>query len=146
MFQGYQGEHTVILDELRPTCFSYDDLLKMLDPFAEKTYAPSRYQDKLLLVDTYLITTPYSPQDFYWEISNNRSIIDSFEQLRRRLTIVQYMTTDFIELQEYTAKTSQYQTQINTRRPNLLLQKQKMDFSLKPSLTYHNIIDSVLKH
>lgn len=144
LFQGYQGEHTIILDELRPTCFSYNDLLKILDPFAEKTYAPSRHHDKLLLADTYLITTPYNPQNFYWEIFQNQSAIDAFDQLRRRLTIVQYMTPDFIELQQYNLKTNRYEGKTESRKQNLLLQKQKMDFAAEPSSTYQKIIDSVL--
>lgn len=33
-FQGYAGEHTLILDELRPNTIQYEDLLRILDPYS----------------------------------------------------------------------------------------------------------------
>lgn len=87
-FQHYDGEHIVILDELRPTTFNYDDLLKMLDPFGENPKAPSRYFDKSLMVGLFIITSPYNPKQFYNEIFGNKKTIDSFEQLQRRISFV----------------------------------------------------------
>ena len=45
IFQGYEGKHTVILDELRPSSIPYADLLRITDPYAmeHEVMAPSRY-------------------------------------------------------------------------------------------------------
>ena len=44
IFQGYEGKHTVILDELRPSSIPYADLLRITDPYAmeHEVMAPSR--------------------------------------------------------------------------------------------------------
>lgn len=34
VFQGYAGQHTIILDELRPSSIPYADLLRVTDPYA----------------------------------------------------------------------------------------------------------------
>lgn len=132
-FQNYDGEHTVILDELRPTTFPYDDLLKMLDPFGESPKAPSRFFDKSLMVDLFIITSPYSPKQFYNELFKNKNAIDSFKQLERRITFVQCLTTDYFEMQEYDDFKNCYSPVTGTRKPNSFiaqLKQQKASHSL----------------
>lgn len=103
-FQKYDGENVVILDELRPHAFDYSDLLKMLDPYNTSAMASSRYFDKPLSANVFIITTPYAPSKFYEEIKKSNQInakIDKFEQLARRITMVQKMTKDNIYLLKY---------------------------------------------
>lgn len=103
-FQKYEGENVVILDELRPNAFDYSDLLKMLDPYNDSSMASSRYFDKPLSANVFIITTPYSPSKFYNEIRKSKQInaeIDRFEQLARRITMVQKMNKDRIYLMKY---------------------------------------------
>ena len=78
-----------------------NDLLKMLDPFGENPKAPSRFFDKSLMVDVFIITSPYSPKQFYDEIFKRKKTIDSFKQLQRRISYVQFMSSDYFEMQEY---------------------------------------------
>lgn len=73
----------MILDELRPKNFEYDDLLKMLDPFNFDCSVPSRYFDKYLTTKIIIITSPYNPRDFYDGYYTAK--IDSFKQLNRRI-------------------------------------------------------------
>lgn len=120
-FQFYDGEHIVILDELRPFTFRYDDLLKILDPFGENPKAPSRYYDKSLMIDTLIITSPYSPKQFYDEIFGDKKTIDSFEQLKRRITFVQFVTKDFYEMQVFDEIKCAYIPVNGTRSKNILL-------------------------
>ena len=109
IFQNYGGEHTLIMDELRPKTIPYHDLLRILDPFSltDPTMAPSRYSDKAIACDLIIITTPYSPRSFYehefGEVfgQSERSKIDSFDQLLRRLTLVMYMNDEIIEAMTY---------------------------------------------
>lgn len=96
-FERYSGEHIAIFDDFRANTGSikYSDLLRILDPYSvsETTMAPSRYADKPLMLDTIIITCPYSPKTFYNKLffdsnlTNNKNE-DSFEQLRRRITLV----------------------------------------------------------
>lgn len=100
-FQSYKGEHVIILDELRERTILYDDLLKILDPFSVYSggsMAPSRYQDKALAADLFIITTPYNPYDFYMAVVRSHSVqkMDKFDQLARRLTLVLEMDNDNI--------------------------------------------------
>ncbi|WP_159458287.1 Rep family protein [Listeria sp. ILCC792] len=120
-FQHYEGEHIVILDELRPKTFPYDDLLKMLDPYGENPKAPSRFFDKSLMVDLFIITSPYSPKQFYDEIFGCKKTIDSFKQLQRRITFVQFMTLDYFEMQEYNFSLQTYIPVLETKQKNNLV-------------------------
>lgn len=90
--QAYKGQHTLILDELRPETISYDDLLKMLDPYNYDAFGASRYSDKPILANVIIITTPYEPTDFYDKMHVSTTT-DSFAQLGRRITLTQLVTT-----------------------------------------------------
>ncbi|MFU2182296.1 Rep family protein [Streptococcus pluranimalium] len=90
-FQRYNMQHVVILDELRPHLFEYSDLLKIFDPYNNQAMASSRYFDKPLVANVYIVTTPFSPNNFFYEISNQgrvNSYIDTASQLLRRIKIV----------------------------------------------------------
>lgn len=102
-FQGYAGQHTIILDELRPDTMEYFDLLRILDPFSieHETMAPARYSDRALACDMIIITTPYDPLAFYKGIFGPNSLFtetDSFSQLWRRLSLIIKMDYQAIEL------------------------------------------------
>lgn len=101
-FQHYQGEETIILDELRATTFLYSDLLKLLDPFNLASNAPSRYFDKPLTADTIIITSPYSPKKFYQQLLQlNKAFdsnVDSYYQLARRLALVLKVDKQIIQV------------------------------------------------
>lgn len=119
IFQSYTGEHTIILDELRPKTIEYQDLLRILDPFSIHggVMAPSRYADKVLAADTIIITTPFSPLEFYQlqfpDICNQT---DSFAQLARRISLTIQMHQTSIDLMDYDEHTGAYRP-VNSR-PN----------------------------
>lgn len=100
-FQGYGQSGTfqkcLVLDELRPMAFSYSDLLKMLDPYIQgKVAVASRYSDKYVMAETIIITTPYSPYEFYDEMCVQQEI-DEFEQFRRRISTCLYFNGTDVE-------------------------------------------------
>lgn len=120
-FQEYSGQPIVIMDELRPTTFDYADLLRMLDPFATDAMAASRYYDKPLMADVIIVTTPYSPLDFYSEAKRYFSVndkVDSYFQLARRISLVQRMTEDFIEAAFLDVAKKSFKIDPATKRPN----------------------------
>lgn len=121
VFETYQGEHTLILDELRPDSIPYHDLLRILDPFgmSEQVMSPSRYNDKALTCDLIIITTPYNPLAFYFEIFNYKSnMIDGFGQLNRRITLTINMTDTEILTATYDSDKQCYITDPTSSRPN----------------------------
>lgn len=76
----------IILDDLRPNTLDYDDLLRILDPYQHAKMGPARYHDRPLTLEKIIITTPYSPEEFYLATKNLDAKIDTYDQLKRRLT------------------------------------------------------------
>lgn len=128
IFQTYKGEHTLILDELRPSVIPYQDLLRILDPFGIDVMAPSRYVDKALACDLIIITSPYNPLEFYREqfgfydapahVKRKLQNIDSFEQLLRRITLVIEMNEFWINGMEYNKSHGAYEQMSNVAQNN----------------------------
>lgn len=85
-FQGYSGENLVILDELRPNTFKYEDLLRMLDPWSFDSMTSARYKNQHLMADTFVITSPFDPLYFYNLLGKDES--DSGKQLLRRISLL----------------------------------------------------------
>lgn len=83
--------HAVVLDDLRPNSMDYSDLIKVLDPNSLRIGASgaARYHDKPLACDFIVITTPFTPLEF-WEaaVKPRYRAIDGLDQLHRRLTTV----------------------------------------------------------
>lgn len=128
IFQSYAGEHTIILDELRAGSIPYADLLRILDPYSiqSEVMAPSRYNDKALACDLFIITCPYDPHQFYNEMfsvdenknKKRKEQTDSFEQLLRRITLTVCMTDREIQLAEYDEEKKVFIPDTSSSRPN----------------------------
>jgi len=119
-FQQYNLEHVIILDELRPHQFDYSDLLKMFDPYNVKSMASSRYFDKPLLANIYIITSPYSPYDFFLELTKKRktSHIDSWGQLMRRLSLVVEVKKEHLQFYKYEPMDQMFYIDHSNKLPN----------------------------
>lgn len=130
IFEAYAGEHTIILDELRPKVLSYQDLLRILDPFGTAVKAPSRYYDKPLAADLILVTSPYAPYGFWTEQFNTvvkhqgraykQTLADQgpdgFTQLDRRVSatiLVQPGTIDLVSFSEKDGRYNVVRSRIN---------------------------------
>lgn len=87
-FQNYHGEHCILVDELRPNIIDYSDLLRILDPYNYNCNVPSRYHDHRLTANAIVITSPFSPGDFYIHQRDLNTEVDAFKQLHRRLNYV----------------------------------------------------------
>ena len=94
-FERYVGEHTLIMDELRPNIIPYQDLLRLLDPYGAQVVAPARYSDKAIACDTIIITSPYDPVSFYFG-QKAVNCVDSFHQLLRRIELILTMDVNYI--------------------------------------------------
>lgn len=119
-FQQYNLEHVIILYELRPHQFDYSDLLKMFDPYNVKAMASSRYFDKPLLANVYIITSPYSPYNFFLELTKKKqtSHIDSWGQLMRRLTLVIEISKEYLQFYKYSPLDQMFYIDHGNKLPN----------------------------
>lgn len=126
VFQSYQGEHTLLLEELRPSgAIAYDDLLRITDPFAldAEVMAPSRYSDKSLAVDFVIVTSPFNPHSFYenqlrGKYTTASAHIDSFKQLLRRITLTIEMQQNEFFVAEFDDSKDTYMPVLSTAKPN----------------------------
>lgn len=104
LFQTIGTASSLIIDEIRPKDIKFNDLLKITDPFNYRKLAPSRYHDKAIIADTIILTSPYSPIQFFlkYKLDNN----DSFKQLQRRITItIEVTNKQIIQLTPHTKPT-----------------------------------------
>lgn len=80
-WDGYVGQKTVILDDLRDTSCHFDTLLRILDryPFRVETKGSSVW----LEAETIIVTSPYPPEKIYESRCH-----EDIEQLKRRISVV----------------------------------------------------------
>lgn len=136
-FQRYNGEEVIILDELRPYVFEYSDLLKMFDPFNMEIMGASRYYDKALTAHTIIVNSPYNPKKFYDKIHENRisdTEIDSFEQFRRRLSVVICVSSEAIYETSYDFRLKEYVYKEESSKKNPYYSKEKV-FKVEESVS-----------
>lgn len=145
-FQGYAGQHIVILDELRPSSIpEYADLLRLLDPFGSDVMAPSRYQDKAIMADTIFVTSPYDPAAFYAAMFRGypRDVraVDGLGQLVRRVSMVIEMDENLITLMEYHEQGKGYLPSSEPSRPNPYSQKARKGPPLDCVTEFNRLFD-----
>lgn len=137
-FQEYHNQEIVILDELRPNSFRYEDLLKVLDPYNFDVMIPSRYYDKALTARHLFITSPYSPKQLYDNIFREGSL-DNFEQLERRLDCVILVEGESICETSFDNQQLAYLPLEETRTPNPFFNTDPP----KPKLTFTDFITTL---
>ena len=129
IFQNYAGEHTLIIDELRPKMLTYSDLLRITDPHGidNQVMMPCRYNDKAIACDLIIITTPFTPSQFYYyqtpsHLTTHGRVIDDSpdapDQLYRRITVTIEMTGEQIKVSRYDIRSTLFVPVEGTARPN----------------------------
>lgn len=145
VFQMYAGEHTLILDELRPSStIQYEDLLRIFDPFGmdEQVMLPARYTDKVLVCDLIIVTSPYNPIQFYKELFKDRGkSIDSFEQLKRRISLTVHMTEKEILSATFDGLQESYIDDKSSSRPNPYSAASRPSMSVSADDIYKSLFD-----
>lgn len=145
IFQKYRGEHTMIIDEFRPHAIDYDDLLKITDPHGieNQIMLPSRYKDKPFASDLIIITSPFSPWDWYCEhfhiTMSHKNLTDSFGQLTRRIETVILMEQDFMYAMQYNPVLRDYEPIDGSRKPNPYSSQGRPSANTDPLETYNQL-------
>ena len=93
VFDGYNGQECIILDDLRGNSFSFSDLLKVLDPHTNSP-VKRRYKNIFLECDILFITTVKTPNQLYEALGNSAS--EEAKQFYRRVEqYIQVTETDY---------------------------------------------------
>ena len=147
MFQNYNGENAIIIDDLRPHAINYEDLLRITDPHSIECgiNAPSRYYDKALACELIIITSPFSPRDYYFrEIQTaEQRRIDTFAQLERRISLTLLLDMDYIFQVEYNRQSEQYEKDYDTKKVNNLSEKARpQKEGTRPKDIFEKIFDN----
>ena len=151
LFQQYNGERKIILDELRPGIIEYQDFLRILDPYgitSSIVMAPSRYQDKALSCDTIIITSPYNPYLFYSELAERNRIkkdIDLFDQLLRRITLTIHTTPDYIFESDFDERNNKYTIIQKSKKANPYSESKRVSTNqIDPDKLFESVTSDLL--
>ena len=145
VFQNYAGQHIAIIDEFRPHTIPYHDLLRITDPFGmeDEVNAPSRFRDKAIACEVIIITSPYSAFDFYTESfrgQDPKQIIDSFEQLNRRIALNIHMDKDYIYATKFDPASKLYNVIKGTKKKNPYSSKKRPSPSVNAVALYDEML------
>ena len=88
-WDGYEGQETVLLDDLRPTWCAPDQLLRLLDPYRYQYRVEIKGGSRPLVATKIYITTPWHPQDFWRDYPK-----EDPQQLLRRITELLHFRVD----------------------------------------------------
>ena len=92
-FQDYMGQKAIILDDLRHTAFSFEDLLKILDNDTSSS-VKSRFTNKVFSCELIVITSTVPINFWYPEYRYSKT--DTLGQLYRRITSYVEVTREFV--------------------------------------------------
>lgn len=126
----YEGEECIILDDIRPETFAYNDLLKFTDNNTD-SFVWCRFNNKSICECKLIIITTVVPiQEFaeFWADKN-----DTSEQLLRRFTTYVEMDNEWVRFYSYNSYEKKYK--MTTRRNNDLLAEYKNDWLANEKFT-----------
>lgn len=114
ILDSYSGQDCLILDDLRPSCLSLSDLLKLLDNHTSST-AKSRYYNKILECKLIIITTVINIEDFFKNVFQEQD--EPLTQLKRRCSTYLEFTKQEIRVSMYDATLQDYKYINNIKNP-----------------------------
>lgn len=105
ILDSYAGQDCLILDDLRPSCLSLSDLLKLLDNHTSST-AKSRYYNKILECKLIIVTTVINIEDFFEKVFQEHD--EPLVQLKRRCATYFEFTKQEIRVSMYDSTLQDY--------------------------------------
>lgn len=97
-FYGYSLQRAILLDDLRPSCLSLTDLLKIIDNHTNSTVR-ARYHNKTLDCELIIITTVLPIDSFFRQVFENEQ--EPVIQFKRRVGTYIKMTKSTISVQRW---------------------------------------------
>lgn len=87
IFDGYNDQSVIILDDMRPNSLSAQELLTLLDPHQHVKTLHARYHSKTAIgLSAVFMTNTQSPDEFFRYVKGKNSLGDPVAQYFRRLT------------------------------------------------------------
>ena len=96
-FQDYMGQRAIILDDLRDSAFSFEDLLKILDNNTASS-VKSRFANKVFNGKVIVITSTVPLSFWYRDLQFSRTAHETLLQLYRRISSYVVVTENFVEV------------------------------------------------
>lgn len=100
MFDEYQDEPCLIMDDLRSEDIKFVDLLGILDPYNFKS-AHARYKNKPMQAQMIIVTSTKSPEQFCRSYGKDELTMEDERQLYRRIASVYELTKTSMYESEY---------------------------------------------
>lgn len=122
-FDDYKGQDCIILDDIRPSSFNLNDLLKITDRHTLSNVACRFYNKSLYECKLIIVTSVISIYDFYDFIVKEKN--DTAKQLYRRFPLFIKMDLKQLDIYTYDLDTSKYEKQVSM--PNIVVKKFKSD-------------------
>lgn len=118
VFDNYNGQHVLVLDEIGPKMIPYEDLKRITDPNAmeDELHAPARFHDKTLMAELIIFTSPYDPFEMYRAQVGGG--IDAFAQFERRLGLVLKLDRQNVRSMTFNGARRRYEPLPGAVRPN----------------------------
>lgn len=118
---NYEGQECIILDDIRPTTYEYNDLLKLTDNHTDSLVGCRFYNKSIAECKLIIITTVIPIREFaeFWADKVDKN--DTAEQLLRRFSSFIAISKDFIQYYYYEPITKQYE--MATERNNYITKK-----------------------
>jgi hypothetical protein len=81
-WQGYEGQDSILLDDLRPNWCKPEELLRLLDPYRYHYQVEVKGGSRHLVATKIYITTPWHPEDFWKDFKEDpRQLLRRLESL-----------------------------------------------------------------
>ena len=141
-FSNYCGQGCAILDDIRPNYpFSYNDLLKILDPHYNVP-VQSRYRNKMLFADKIFICTILPLEQFYE--GYGFGAMDDAKQLYRRISEIWEVTENEIAVYTHSDKFEFERTEVRANPVPLYLRQQQEQTNHDEAEAFYSIISKYM--
>ena len=95
-----EEQDVLIFDDFRPDTLPYSSILQIFDPLNVGVSLDARYYNAYLMSEFIIVTTPFSPYEFYQTMHIRNRKVDTFEQLSRRISVTFRFTPEDIYVVE----------------------------------------------
>lgn len=95
-----EEQDVLIFDDFRPNTLPYSSILQIFDPLNVGVSLDARYYNAYLMSEFIIVTTPFSPYEFYQTMHIRNRKVDTFEQLSRRISVTFRFTPEDIYVVE----------------------------------------------
>lgn len=96
---NYGGQDAIILDDLRPSDYKFNEFLKLTDNHTSSMVSCRYYNKSLVWCKLIIITSPLKIEDFYSNMQESDG--EQAKQLKRRFSVVVHITEDNVSVYEY---------------------------------------------